>query len=344
MSSPIRFETFEGEALFLDPRKDFQQTKESFHTRVDPLTGRTGHFSHFGAIKPQRLDLDCYRRPEVKGFCPFCPEAREKVTPKFPEQVIAGGRARRNEALLIPNLFPYDVYSGVTIMADEHVVSLEGLSETRLTDAFALGVEFLKRAAAFDDAPPYPLITWNYMPPSGGGLVHPHQQCFATAYPGNQYMDELRASQRFYDAHHMNYWSALVEEEECIGKRHIGRLGGSHWLASFVSLGVLGEIMCVFPDLFSIHDFEETHLHELVSGLLRIFAFYRASDIYSFNGALFFGPSGQNCFSTHFRIIPRTFLNTRDFAPDPNFFQMLLSEPVSVVMPEDLCCGVKNYF
>jgi len=111
-----------------------------------------------------------------------------------------------------------------------------------------------------------------------------------------------------------------------------------------VSLGILGEIMCVFSDVFSIDDFAETHAQDLVSGLLRVFSSYRASDMHSFNTALFFGPPEQNYFSTHFRIIPRTFLNMRDFAPDPNFYQMLLGEPVSVVMPEDVVKRQNNTF
>ena len=102
--------------------------------------------------------------------------------------------------------------------------------------------------------------------------------------------------------------------------------------------------MCVFSDVFSIDDFAETHAQDLVSGLLRVFSSYRASDMYSFNTALFFGPPEQNYFSTHFRIIPRTFLNMRDFAPDPNFYQMLLGEPVSVVMPEDVVKRQNNTF
>jgi len=344
MASPINFEIREGKGTFLDPRKGFEPFSETFQVRIDPLTGRTGHLSHFGAIKPQKLDLDLYRRPEIKGFCPFCPDIREKVTPKFPEDVIPGGRAKRNEALLIPNLYPYDVYSGVIIMSDDHVVSLDGLTERRLVDTVSLGVEFLKNVNGRNGAPPYPVITWNYMPPSGGGLVHPHQQCFATSYPGNQYTDELRASESFYSDHRTNYWSELVEEEAGIGKRYMGSVGSSHWLVSFVSLGVLGEIMCVFPEVFSIEDFTETHIQDLVSGLVKTFSYFQASDISSFNTSLFFGPTEQKYFSTHFRIIPRTFLNMRDFAPDPNFLQMLLAEPVSVVMPEDLCAGVKEYF
>jgi UDPglucose--hexose-1-phosphate uridylyltransferase len=42
--------------------------------------------------------------------------------------------------------------------------------------------------------------------------------------------------------------------------------------------------------------------------------------------------------------VPRTFLNVRDFAPDFNFFQAVLAEPVCIVLPEDLCRSVRPYF
>jgi UDPglucose--hexose-1-phosphate uridylyltransferase len=344
MASTIRFEIIEQESTFLDPRANFRQVTEKVQVRIDPLTGRTGHIAHFGVIKPQRLSPESYARPEVIGVCPFCPDVRESATPRFPENIVPGGRMIRNEAVLIPNLFPYDVYSGVIIMADQHVVPLDALTENRLTDTFSLGIDFLRRITAAKGSPRYALMAWNYMPPSGGGLVHPHQQCFATEYPGNQYMDELRASEQFYNAHDQNYWTQLVKEERSAGERYIGQLGGSHWLSSFVSLGILGEIMCVFPAVYSIDDLDEEHIRELVAGLLRIFKYYTVSDIHSFNASLFFGFPGQRYFSAYFRIVPRTFLNMRDYAPDPNFYQMLLSEPVSVVIPEKLCEEVKPYF
>ncbi|WP_028894363.1 hypothetical protein [Syntrophorhabdus aromaticivorans] len=344
MPSKIEFQVVESESTFLHPRKGFSPTTEKFEVRIDPLTGRTGHFSHFGAIKPQRLSLEAYATPEIKGFCPFCIENRDKVTPRFMESIVPEGRLSRGEALLIPNLFPYDIHSGVMVMTDHHVVSLGGLNEQRLTDAFSLGIEFLKRIRSIGPSLPYHLMTWNYMPPSGGGLVHPHQQYFATNHPGNQFMDELRASEAFFGTHGLNYWAALIEAEQKIDKRYIGRIGVSHWLSSFISLGILGEIICVFPDVFSINDFNDIHIRDLVSGLLRVFEYYSATDVYSFNASLFFGPEGQECFSCHFRIAARTFLNMRDYAPDLNFFQALLSEPVSVIMPEELCTAAKVYF
>jgi len=344
MSSKINFHIFESESTFLHPGKGFAPATEKFQVRIDPLTGRTGHFSHFGAVRQQKLPLEDYLKPEVKGFCPFCKENRDRTTPKFLKDILSEGRIARNEATLIPNLFPYDMYSGIMIMTDDHVVPLERLDERRLIDALTLGIGFLKRIKSINPGLPYHVMSWNYMPPSGGGLVHPHHQYFATEYPGNQFMDEIKASRQFHETHEINYWPELIKEEQMEGKRYIGRTGSSHWITSFVSLGILGEIMCIFPDVFALDDFTDVHINELVSGLLRIFKYYQSTGIFSFNASLFFGPDSQRYFSCHFRIIPRTFLNMRDFAPDLNFFQALLSEPVSVILPERLCEDVRGFF
>ena len=344
MCAKIRFDIYESESTFLHPGKGFSPVTESFQVRVDPLTGRTGHFSHFGAVRQLKLPLEDYLKPEVKGFCPFCKENRDRTTPKFVKEILPSGRAARNEATLIPNLFPYDIYSGVIIMTDEHVVPLERFDERKLTDSFALGIEFLKRIKSIEPGLPYHIMSWNYMPPSGGGLVHPHQQYFATERPGNQFMDEIKASVKFRETHELSYWPELIKEEKKNGQRYIGRIGSSEWITSFVSLGILGEIMCIFPEVFAVDDFTDGHINELASGLLNIFKYYQSIDIFSFNASLFFGPENQKSFSCHFRIIPRTFLNKRDFAPDLNFFQALLSEPISVVLPEKLCEDVRKYF
>jgi galactose-1-phosphate uridylyltransferase len=344
MTPPIDFRVVESESRFLHPGKGFEETAVRFQVRVDPLTGRTGHFSHFGAVKPVKLPIESYSAPAVKGFCPFCLENRERTTPKFLPAIMPEGRLARNEAAIIPNLFPYDIYSSVVIMTDDHVVPLPAFSAQRLTDALSLGTDFLKKVRTLNGDLPYHLMCWNYMPPSGGGLVHPHQQYFATAFPGNQFMDELKASEAFFPRYGVSYWDELMAAEERLGERYIGAVGCSRWTASFVSMGLLGEILCVFPDVFSVEEFGDGQIEELVAGTGNIFAYFRSAGIESFNASLFFGPEGQRYFPCHFRIAARTFLNARDFAPDLNFFQALLAEPVSVVLPEDLCRDVKPYF
>ncbi len=145
MSSKIDFQIITSESVFLDPRKDYEPTSMEFQVRIDPLTGRTGHFSHFGAAKPQKLDLESYTKPEIKGFCPFCLKNREKTTPKFTKDIFAEGRSSRGEATLIPNLFPYDVHSSVLIMTDDHVVPIGVLPGKGFSTLFPLALIFLKR-------------------------------------------------------------------------------------------------------------------------------------------------------------------------------------------------------
>ncbi|HVN96178.1 MAG TPA: hypothetical protein VMT62_07110 [Syntrophorhabdaceae bacterium] len=344
MPSKITFRTIESESTFLDPRKGYEPTTIRFQVRMDPLTGRTGHFSHFGRITPQKLNLESYLRPEIKGFCPFCLENRETVTPKFPKEILPQGRVSRGEAMLVPNLFPYEVYSGIVIMTDDHMVSLSAFTEKRLSDALMIGSEFLKRTRTVNPSLPYHLMTWNYMPPSGGGLVHPHQQYFATEYPGNQFMDELRASEKFYETEGRTYWLMLIEEEMRQSDRFVGQTGNAYWMASFVSFSVLGDILCVFPDVFSIDEISDGHIHDLVSGLTNVFRYYESNGVCSFNMSLFFGPHGQRSFPCHMRIAPRTFLNTRDWASDMNFFQAILAEPICVTLPEVLCREARKFF
>lgn len=182
------------------------------------------------------------------------------------------------------------------------------------------------------------------MPPSGGGLVHPHQQFFTSANPGNQYTDELKAAQGFYNQYQTDYWSELVAVEQEKDERYLGQVGSSHWLVPFASSGVLGEIICVFPRVFCLDDFKDSDTRDLIQGLQKLFSYFRDNNIFSFNASLFWGAVGQNFFPAHLRIIPRTFLNTRDYAPDSNFFQLLLREPTCVVMPEVLCKNIKVYF
>lgn len=344
MTAKINFKKSQLTSTFLDPRQEFKPTAADFQVRVDPLTGRTGHFSHFGAITPQKLELEKYNDPAIKGFCPFCREIKTKVTPKFCADLIPEGRLSQGEAFLVPNLHPYDIYSCVTIMTDDHVVPLEKFSEQRLFDAFSVGMKFLRRVKAFDPSLPYHLMTWNYMPPSGGGLVHPHQQYFASANPGNQFTDEYKASGAFYQQYQTDFWPELIAVEQGKNERYLGQIGSTHWLTPFVSTGVLGEIMCICPGVYCIDDFTDAVISDLIKGLQTIFRYFKDNDIYSFNASLFWGAENQNFFPAHLRIIPRTFLNTRDFAPDANFFQLLLQEPLCVVLPEDLCRNIKIYF
>ncbi len=211
-------------------------------------------------------------------------------------------------------------------------------------NALSLGAAAWKRLAQAGSGPAHPVMGWNYMPPSGGGLVHPHQQYFLTDFPGNRYQKELAAATTYHRAHGADPWTALLEAEERTADRFLGRTGGWSWLTAFAPRGVLGEILAVEPEVFGLDDLDDAHLVHLAEGLLRVFSWMGVEGIFSFNATLFVGPAGQRCFPAHLSLVPRTFLNLRDLAPDMNFLQVLMEEPVSVVRPEEMATGLRPFF
>src|SRR5690242_10904329 len=118
---PIQFIRQEKVARYLDPRRDFQETAIPCEMRVDPLTGHSGRVAHGLGFQLQPLDVEpliAASRPA----CPFCPERIFTVTPQFPSDILPAGRLQRGEAVLFPNLVPYDEHSAVAAMSQAHYV------------------------------------------------------------------------------------------------------------------------------------------------------------------------------------------------------------------------------
>jgi len=340
----IDFKSKTVTTVIMDPREDFAQKVIETEIRFDPLTGESGRLAHFGMIKPQKEDFSSWDTPETRSRCPFCPPNIEKVTPRFPPEQLPEGHLRRGETTLLPNISPYDQFSALAVLSRGHVVSLEKLSPRLLKDAFGAGLEFF-RIIARKYSLPYQLITWNYMPPSGGGIVHPHQQVIISDSPPNLLRKMLENSRRYYLAHGQSYWKELCRIEKEKGERFIGELERSCWLTSFVPLGVLGEFWGIFPEVHSFFDVDEAVIDELVDGLQRLFRYFYAAGIYSFNMGLFFAPEGTGeYFPLLLRVVPRAFLNPVQKPPDVNALQMVLQEPFTVVRPEEQCAELKAFW
>jgi UDPglucose--hexose-1-phosphate uridylyltransferase len=329
----------------MDPREDFSRKEIETEIRYDPLTGESSRLAHFGMINLQKDDFSSWDSPENRSRCPFCPPNIERVTPRFPPEILPGGRLHRGETTLLPNISPYDQFSALAVISHDHVMPLDKLSHRLLKDAFSSGLEFFRIIAKKKTGLPYHIIIWNYMPPSGGGLVHPHLQVIISDSPGNLYRKTLEQSKSYYLKHQQSYWEQLCSTEKKQGERFIGELKRSCWLASFAPLGVLGEFLGIFPEVHTIFDVDETVIDELVNGLRRLFRYFLSVNIYSFNMGLFFAPEGtEEYFPLHARIIPRTFLNLVQRPPDVNALQMVLQEPFAVVRPEKQCTELKLFW
>ncbi len=230
---PIRFERRQKIARYLDPRIDFQERTIACEMRRDPLTGCSGRVAHGLGFHLHPLDV----APLVAASqpsCPFCPDQLFQVTPRFPAEIVPEGRLQLGEAVLFPNLVPYDEHSAVTVMSQQHYVPLGKFTQTQLFQAFRVSQDYLRYAQQHPRTT-YALVFWNYFPASGGTQIHPHLQVFATDAPGNTLEEELTCSSRYYREEGRSDWGRFA----CGGRTPRGAMGGTrdtHGLANQLCL------------------------------------------------------------------------------------------------------------
>ncbi|MCJ7605097.1 MAG: hypothetical protein MUO19_03575, partial [Dehalococcoidales bacterium] len=203
---------------------------------------------------------------------------------------------------------------------------------------------YLKRVQETDPAAKHHFIAWNYMPPSGGSLVHPHIQSNAGYYPTVTQKQVIESSARYREDKGTNYWSDLIEQEKRLGERYLGKIGGSEWLTAFAPMGRLSDVVAVFPGKASVLELTGSDLQDLTAGLLNIFPCLDEHNLLSFNLATYSGFDSGN-FWTHVRITPRgSLLYSPMETSDQFYYQVLQDENVCIIPPETACTLLKKRF
>ena len=181
------------------------------------------------------------------------------------------------------------------------------------------------------------------MPPAGSSLVHPHLQPIAGETPTNTQKELMRASHEYITHHLTHYWRDLVDCEEKLGERYLGRIGRVIWLVPFVPSGYYPDTMAVFWECLDLLSLEEPELMDFSSGLVTVFRFYHAMGIRSLNLSLFSGVKGDSTSWVHARITPRAVPHPIGNS-DMTYFGMLHKEPVCLMTPEDIAAQMKSSF
>jgi len=337
----VSFRKIQSSARILNPFKGHALDELPFEIRFDPLTGETGRVFDlpFKAEKP-RIEAIIERSGEI--FCPFCPEVLEKSTPAFPEDIIPGGRLKVGRASVIPNLVPFDQYAGVTVFSDEHYIPMEKLTPETMRDAFLASLLFLKRIEEIDLTVRFFSINWNYMPPAGSSIVHPHLQPNAGAVPTNHVRLQLEGAARYAREHQGDYWADFIEAEKRSKERYVGEMGSTFWIMSFLPMSFLPDVSCIFPERRFLSELREDDLLPFLEGLARILRAYLEENVSSFNVALFAVRDAPN-FRINARICPRLLprpIGNSDIA----FPQMLHRESFTVYSPESVCGKFRELF
>ncbi len=340
----MEFKKVVKDAEFFDPFNEFKLTKRATEIRIDPLFGRSVRIIYFPVTLPPPPD----QRPiadATKPFCPFCRPAVFERTPKFVKDLVPEGRIEAGGSVLFPNAFPYDAFSGVGVVGEEHFVPMDSFTPEVFSDAFSAACNFIGRV--YKKYPEYRhhSINMNYMPTAGGSIIHPHIQVIAGDIPTNYQRELAERAGNYGKKHKKDYFEELVSEEEKLGERFIAKEGGIVFLASFASMGIT-EFLAVFEggqEMTAVGDKVKEKFNALISGIRSILAYLHSLNFASFNMSIYFADPESPEYPTHMRIVPRTHLPPMG-ASDINFFEMLHHEVLTIIKPEEAAEGARAYF
>lgn len=340
----MKFESVKKETVMLNPMKNMERKIISSEIRKDPLTGRTSRICHFMKLQWTKPDLEKIAAATVAG-CPFCPEKIMSVTPCFPEELIEEGRMVSEDMMIFPNLAPYDAIGALAILGSRHYIPMTEITSGQIAKAFGFVIEFFKRIKNLNHPEAvYPIINWNYMPPSGSSLIHPHLQVFFTSSAPNLMRQELDCAQLYAETHKKNFWDELVKAETESGHRFLGKTGRIIWLSSYAPLGVAGDLIAVADNVCSTLQLTQSDLENIAKGLTAAMRAYDKMGIYSFNMNFFTGAENDDFTRFHLVFSPRTFFNQALGTPDVGALQKLFNESVCMAFPEEINTMLKPEF
>ena len=340
----IEFRAEKKLARLHDPRQGFSLTEVEAEVRYHPLTGESARICHFSLRVSPPVDLEAMVAGSAPG-CPFCPGQLAAITPRFPDDLVPGGRLERGAAVVFPNLFPYDDISGIAVLCGEHFHPMGAMPGRLIVDGLTAARDFTRLVAPrFARRGAYGIVTWNYMPPAGGTQVHPHMQVVVTTTPGNAVARLLAASGAYATRTGRGFSDDLLDAERG-GPRWIGEAGRLAWLVPFAPIGVLGDAMAVFRGRSSITELDDGDIAAFAESLTRILAGFAARGLWSFNLSLLpdqlGAAGGRHWLTAH--IVPRLWLNPRLHVGDASHFQLLLGERFAMLHPEAVAAGLRPF-
>jgi galactose-1-phosphate uridylyltransferase len=340
----MEFTTISKETVLLNPLQDMKRRRIASEIRIDPLTGRSSRICHFMQLQWEKPDLAQLADRTAAG-CPFCPDRVMAITPCFPPEILPEGRLVSEDRVLFPNLAPYEAISAVAVMGAAHFIPMTRLTPRRIAAGFELCLTFFRALERVQHPESvYHMINWNYMPPSGSSLIHPHLQVFAGSFAPNLMRRELSAARVYREAHGSNYWDDLVALERAHGGRYLGRIGRTHWLSAFAPMGIAGDVVAVVDDVHCTLELTSQDLADLALGLTQAMAAYDEMGVFSFNMNFFTGAAGDGHYRLHLVFSPRAFFNQALGTPDVGALQQLYREGVCMAFPEEIAQRLKPHF
>ena len=345
----IRFERSVEKAGFFSPLVGMDYAEQSIEVRRDPLTGATAISSSelvtkeemfFGKTDWGHAEGLAWRSREG---CFFCPEKVVDVTPRYPENVVEGGRLRRGRALVFPNLFPLSALHAVVTYPDRHFLRPSDFTPDLLEEGLGAAVDFAGRAERAYPELRHLELCCNHMLPAGASLVHAHFQVFGGETPPALVRTFWDRSAAFRAEHGASYWRTLVDEERELGERFVAERDGCVVLVPFAPLGNR-EVLAVVPDAPRVSALRPEQVAALADGLSRVLAWYEGVGLSAFNFTLYGGPTVDADEVAHpvvLRVIARSAFKP-DYRADDYFLQKQLGAELIFESPEAIAATLRG--
>jgi len=345
----IRFERSVEKAGFFSPLAGMEFAEQTIEVRRDPLTGATATSSSELATKEEMFfgktdwgHAEDLARRSREG-CFFCPEKVMDTTPRYPEDVVEGGRLRRGRALVFPNLFPLAALHAVVTYPERHFLRPSEFTPDLLEEGFGAAVDFAGRAERAYPGLEHLELCCNHMLPAGASLVHAHFQVFGG--PAVPWLVRLtwERSAAFRREHGASYWQTLVDEERALGERFVAERAGCAWLVPFAPLGNR-EVIAVVPGAARVSALGAEQVAALADGLSRVLAWYQRESLSAFNFTLYGGPLTEADDVGHpvvLRVIARSAFKP-DYRTDDYFLQKQLGGELIFETPEAIAATLRG--
>lgn len=159
-----------------------------------------------------------YPTQKLIASVPHLSDAFVKALPKSSKCKTDTGLLQLGESMVFPNKFPFGMNHAVAVMTETYYVAMPDFTVKHIEDCINACKDFQLTAADVSkssaQAPWWPVIVWNYMPPSAGSIIHPHMQCFFESEPMPQVQGLVDKARAYYQAHKANFFETLCAQEE----------------------------------------------------------------------------------------------------------------------------------
>jgi UDPglucose--hexose-1-phosphate uridylyltransferase len=343
----IEFASVVEKAQLVDPSGS--TVEQLIEHRTDPLTSAVASINSALSEKAKAFflgatDLDLLRdlQEKSRAACPFCAVV-EKGT-RFSPGFATEGQVRIGRAVAVPNLFSKCVLDAVAIVdPSRHVLFPAEISPAALADATRVCCELVRRSRARDASLAHHVVGMNFLPPGGSSIPHPHFQLQVRGVPFSGVSRLLALSAAFRERAARSYWDVLVEQEQEIGSRFIGRTGRVEWLAAYAP-SHQREIWGVLRGIGSLAELKDEDADGFGEGIARVIAYYESLGNHPFTLAFFSSPQAGSAghFALHVKICSRPAFRALYSNYETWFTPKFMGDDVHTQAPEQYAAALRR--